>query len=193
MPPALVADYGRYVFGLYGSIPAVPNPRDFAGYLDLFKGKMHNNIVAQAPHGVIRLAVKGWATGPATPDEIAAMQKLVRECMEAGAVGFNTGLGYAPAAHAALPEIVALCKVAAEYGGVYAAHMRNYGDERDASIAETVAISEQAGIPVHINHFSRHTEPSTPRPRRRGRAASTSPGTPTPTPPAARCSPTACR
>ena len=154
MPPAMLQEFGRYVFGIYASIPAVSNPLDFAGYLDLFKGRMHNNIVAQAPHGVIRLAVKGWATGPAMPDEVTAMQKLVRECMEAGAVGFNTGLGYAPAAHAALPEIVALCKVVAEYGGVYSAHMRNYGDERDASIAETVGISEQTGIPVHINHFS---------------------------------------
>jgi N-acyl-D-amino-acid deacylase len=74
--------------------------------------------------------------------------------MEAGAVGIATGLDYVPASHSDLHELVELSKIVAEYGGVYATHMRGYDDEsRETAINEIIAISEQAGIGVHISHF----------------------------------------
>lgn len=153
MPRALFADYYRYVNGIYGPVDVDWNCADFADYLARFAGRIRNNIVAQAPHGVIRLAVKGWAQGPASADELSVMRALTRQCMEAGAVGLNTGLAYAPACFDSLRELVALCLVVAEYGGVYSAHMRSYGADIAASLAETVGIAEQTGIPVHISHF----------------------------------------
>jgi N-acyl-D-amino-acid deacylase len=153
LPPDLLADYWRYIFGIYVDSSVITGWRTVQAYLDAFTGRCHNNIVSMAPHGAIRLAACGWKTGPATPAEMDVQKRLVREWMDAGAVGLNTGLGYAPAMYADVHEIAELCKVTAPYGGVYAAHMRNYGPERDASIAETVTISREGGVPVHIDHF----------------------------------------
>ena len=153
LTPDLLADYWRYIFGIYVDSSVITGWPTVQAYLDAFSGKIRNNIVSMAPHGIIRLAARGWKTGPATAGEMAVQKRLIREWMDAGAVGLNTGLGYAPAVYADVHELVELCKVVADYGGAYAAHMRNYGPERDASIDETSAIAIEAGIPVHINHF----------------------------------------
>jgi N-acyl-D-amino-acid deacylase len=154
LPPAQLAEYRRYLYGVYGDADVGWDWRTFPEYLERFRGHVLNNLVAQVPHGAIRLAVKGWAPGPASEDELEAMRRLTRECMEAGAVALSTGLDYSPAAHSDLKELVELAKVIAEYGGVYATHMRGYGaTEREAAIAETIAIAEQAGIGVHLSHF----------------------------------------
>lgn len=154
LPPQRLTEYRRYLYGVYGDADVGWDWRTCAEYLQRFKGQVYNNIVPQVPHGAVRLAVKGWAAGPANDAELEAMRRLTRECMEAGAVGFNTGLDYVPTAHADLRELVELSKVVAAYGGVYATHMRGYGPaERETAIAETVAIAEQADIGVHISHF----------------------------------------
>ncbi len=149
----LLDEYRRYTFGIYGNADIGWDWHSIGEYLQRFSGRCHNNIAAQAPHGLIRLAAKGWALGPANAAEIKAMQAMTREWMEAGAVSLCAGLGYPPGSHADAHEIAILCKVVAEYGGVYDAHMRNYGGDRDASIAETVTIAQEASIPVHIDHF----------------------------------------
>ncbi len=153
IPRRLFDDYYRYIFGIYGPVDVTWDCESISSYLAQFKGRIRNNIACKVPHGVVRLAVKGWQTGPATDDELKAMGRIVRDWMEAGAVAFDTGLGYAPASYSDLRELVYLSKIVAGYGGVYTAHMRNYGPERAASIAETVAIARQAEIPVNIDHF----------------------------------------
>jgi N-acyl-D-amino-acid deacylase len=154
LPPDLLAQYWRYISGIYVDRIATTGWPSVSAYLDAFTGHSRNNFVSMAPHGIIRLAAKGWAPGPATRSELDVQQRLVHEWMEAGAVGLNSGLGYAPAYYADAHEIAELCKVVARYGGVYAAHMRSYGPGRDASIAETSIIAEEGGVPVHIDHFA---------------------------------------
>lgn len=151
LPPAWLAEYRRYLCALYGDAAVGWDWQSFPEYLARFEGRIANNVAAQVPHGVVRLAVKGWTPGPASEEELAAMARLVREDLEAGAVGLNTGLEYVPATHSDLQELVALSRVVAEYGGVYAAHMRGTTAQ---GLAETVAVAEQAGVPVHISHFS---------------------------------------
>ncbi|HEY2998685.1 MAG TPA: amidohydrolase family protein [Acidimicrobiales bacterium] len=51
------------------------------------------DVSALVPHGAVRAYVmgdRGGANAEATPDEIEAMAKVVREAIEAGAVGFST-------------------------------------------------------------------------------------------------------
>jgi N-acyl-D-amino-acid deacylase len=171
LSPARLKEYRSYVHGIYGDVDLDWDWRNFGEYLDRFKGSVYNNVASQIPHGVVRLAVKGWAAGPANDDELGAMRRLARECMENGSVGIAVGLDYAPASHSDLRELVELSKVAAEYGGVYAAHMRGYDDEgREAAVAETLAIAEGAGIGVHISHFfgNPHIYASTESGRGRG-------------------------
>jgi N-acyl-D-amino-acid deacylase len=171
LPAGRMKEYRSYLHGIYGDVDLDWNWRTFDEYLNSFEGRIYNNVAPQIPHGVIRLAVKGWAAGPANNDELVAMCRLARECMENGSVGIATGLDYAPASHSDLRELVELSKVAAEYGGKYATHMRGYGDDsREIALAEVVAIAEQANIGVHINHFFGNPQiyASTEAARRRG-------------------------
>ncbi|CAN5612932.1 D-aminoacylase [soil metagenome] len=120
-------------------------------YLSLFEGASPANVVPQVPHLPIRLAVMGWDARPATDTEIEAMKPLVREWL-AGAVAFNTGLDYQPAAYADTHELVELSRLAAAEGAFYAAHIR-YGDLGKAGAwQETFEIAREAGTPVHISH-----------------------------------------
>jgi N-acyl-D-amino-acid deacylase len=88
-----------------------------------------------------------------TADELMQMEAIVEQGMKDGAVGLSTGLIYVPGTYAKTDEIVALARVAARYGGLYATHMRNEGDKVADAIRESIQIGEQAGLPVEISHF----------------------------------------
>src|SRR5439155_997936 len=103
------------------------------------------NVAYLIPNGNIRLEVIGLEPRPATPAELGAMQRLVREGMEAGAVGLSTGLDYIPSLYADAREIAALCEVIAPYGGVYVTHMRGYGARAPFAMDEVYRIAAESG------------------------------------------------
>ena len=105
--------------------------------------------------GTPEFAGSSWAMsiGRPRPTELEKMKSLVREAMEAGAIGLSTALIYPPAVYASTDEIVALARVAGEYGGSYFTHMRNEGDRLLEAIDEALLIGKQAGTPVHIFHL----------------------------------------
>ncbi|MFD2132126.1 amidohydrolase family protein [Pseudogracilibacillus auburnensis] len=123
-------------------------------FLTLFDGNIPSNLVLQVPHLSVRVEVMGWDNRSATDDELVKMELLVRDWMEAGAVSFCTGLEYEPMRHADTRELIQLSKVAAQYGGIYVAHQRGYGDNVEVGCQETYAIAKEANIPVHISHFT---------------------------------------
>ena len=102
--------------------------KSFPDYLNYLKGKVGINVLALMPHSPVRLAVMGENAykREAKPEEIDAMKKVVREGLEAGAVGFSSSPRGGPAVHAGTPstfatqdEIVELANLAAEYGGCF--------------------------------------------------------------------------
>ncbi|MFC5651097.1 amidohydrolase family protein [Paenibacillus solisilvae] len=123
-------------------------------FLSLFKGNIPSNIVLQVPHASVRLAAMGWKDSWATDDEIKVMEKITREWMEMGAKAFATGLEYEPMRRSDLRELVALSKVVSEYGGIYVAHQRGYGNNVHLGCKETFSIGRLAEIPVHISHLA---------------------------------------
>ena len=66
----------------------------FPEYMDYLDGKKFDmDIGVQIPHAPMRVYVmgqRGLDREPATPSDIAAMRKLTREAMAAGAIGFST-------------------------------------------------------------------------------------------------------
>ncbi len=111
------------------------------------------NLATLIAHGSVRARVMKYANRAPTADELAEMQRLVAKAMEDGALGLSTGLIYAPGSFAQTDEIVALARVVARFGGVYATHMRNEGNGVLEAIEEAIAIGEQAGLPVEISHL----------------------------------------
>ena len=86
------------------------------------------------------------------------MQDYVRRGMREGAIGLSTGLFYSPGTFATTEEVVALNRVAAEYGGIYDTHDRDLGASYPGigyleSMKEAIAIGERAGTPVIFSHI----------------------------------------
>ncbi len=104
-------------------------------------------------HNNVRDAVMGNDNRAPTDDELGRMQDLVREAMDAGVFGLSTGLIYLPGTYSETGEVVALARVVAEEGGIYASHIRNEFDRVAEAIEEAIAVGREAGLPVHISHF----------------------------------------
>ena len=111
------------------------------------------NAVQTVGHTQVRALTVGLEDRQATPEQMGHMKALVREAMEAGAIGLSTSLIYPPAVFASEAEITELAKVAGEYGGRYYTHMRNEGDRLLEAIDEALRIGRAAGTPVHIFHL----------------------------------------
>ncbi|GIU83047.1 MAG: D-aminoacylase [Acidobacteria bacterium] len=127
---------------------------DIAEFLGRYKEKpLTVNLGTLIGHGSVRAKVMGFDDRQPTPDEQAQMEAIVEKAMKDGALGLSTGLIYSPGTFAKTDEIVALAKIAARYGGVYASHIRDEGTEVVKAINEAIEIGEKAGIPVEISHF----------------------------------------
>ena len=101
----------------------------------------------------VREMVIGYADRAPTRDELEQMQELVGQGLRQGAMGISTALEYPPAPYATTEELIALAKVAARYGGIYATHMRDEGDGEMAALDETFRIGREAHIAIEIFHL----------------------------------------
>lgn len=131
---------------------------DFAGYRDAIAQKLAVNVAPLVGHSVIRL----WVMGPAsqeraaTPDEIKAMQDLLRSCLEAGAVGLSTSFvdldehgRPVPSRFAPFSELDALSAVLGEYGRMLQCVPEFYDtDITIARIDQLAELSLKHGIPT---------------------------------------------
>lgn len=100
-----------------------------------------------------REMVIGYGDRKPTLGELRQMQAIVARAMRAGAFGVSTALQYPPATYSTTPELIALAKTAAQYGGIYATHMRSEGNAEMAALDEVFEIARQAHIPAEIFHL----------------------------------------
>jgi dihydroorotase/N-acyl-D-amino-acid deacylase len=146
----MIAD-GREGYEHYG---VTPGWTTLAGYFAEFERRGSAiNLGTFVGAGGVRNLVLGKDNRPATPQELAAMEKAVAQAMEEGAFGLSTSLIYVPDTYASTEEIVALAKVAARYGGSYITHQRNEDDTIDQSLDEVFRIAREAQIPAEIYHL----------------------------------------
>jgi len=104
-------------------------------------------------HGSLRIAEVGLRQGPVEEEHLVAMEETLAACLSEGAVGFSTGLMYAPGSSAPASELERLCRVVARQDKVYATHMRSYfGDILD-SIAEQLGLARRTGCRLQISHL----------------------------------------
>ena len=106
-----------------------------------------------------RVAVLGQSSNAPTPEELARMKALMEIAMKAGAMGMTTALIYPPSSYAKTDELIEMAKVAGQYGGIYASHIRGEGKELVQSIEEAIAIGEKGKLPVEIFHLKAAYQP----------------------------------
>ncbi len=128
--------------------------RTMAEYFQVVEAKgLPINFAQTVGHTQVRRIVLGDADRRPSDEELARMKDLVREAMQAGAIGVSTSLIYPPAVYATTEEIAALAEVAGQYGGRYYTHMRNEGDQLAEAIDEALEIGRRGNTPVHIFHL----------------------------------------
>ncbi|MEO6212706.1 MAG: D-aminoacylase [Vicinamibacterales bacterium] len=125
-----------------------------AEYLQTLERRgVSQNVASYIGATTIREHVVGLEDRKPTPEELDEMRRLVRQEMEAGALGIGTSLIYAPAFYASTEELIELCRVAAQYRGKYISHMRSEGNRLLEGVDELIRISREAHIPAEIYHL----------------------------------------
>jgi N-acyl-D-amino-acid deacylase len=145
------------IFGEGGSAAPADGKQgwtDFKGYFALLlKQGISTNIGSYVGSSQIWTHIRGERAGPPTAEELTRMTAQVRQAMEQGALGVASSLSGPPGSWIDTETLVAMCKTAAPYGGIYSTHMRTEGQGVFESVAEAIDIGRRAGVPVDIIHL----------------------------------------
>ena len=118
------------------------------------------NVASFIGGGTLRVNAVGYADRPATPAELDRMRALVAEEMADGALGIASALIYPPGSYAGTAELTELCKVAAEYDGCYASHVRGEGENLHEALTEFLGIVRDAGLRGEVFHLKASGRPN---------------------------------
>ena len=110
------------------------------------------NVAALVGHANLRLAAMRDPAAQPTAEEQQAMERMLAAALEAGAVGFSTGLAYQPGGAAQPPELEGLARVAAARGAMHTSHIRNEGDEVEAAVEEVLSVGRSTGCATVLSH-----------------------------------------
>ncbi|MFZ1788794.1 MAG: D-aminoacylase [Saprospiraceae bacterium] len=123
-------------------------------YLEFLEKKgVAPNVASFVGATTLRLNAVGFDDREPTLQELEDMRAMVRTAMEEGAVGIASALIYAPGFYAKTEELIEICKVAAEYDGMYISHMRSEGNRFLESLDELIEIADKAKIRAEVYHL----------------------------------------
>jgi N-acyl-D-amino-acid deacylase len=111
------------------------------------------NVASYVGAGQVWECVMGDSFERPTTEQMTEMKRLVAEAMTDGAFGLSTALMMPPNGLATTDDLIEMCKVVHQHGGIYSTHMRDEGLGVFDSIREAIRIGEGAGVPVDIIHL----------------------------------------
>ncbi len=118
------------------------------------------NVAALVGHSTLRVRTMSSLDRVAEPAEIAAMQTLLAEALQAGAIGLSTGTFYPPAVKATTEEIVEVGRPLTASGGLYVTHMRDESDRVMEALDETFRIGRELDVAVVVSHHKVQNTPN---------------------------------
>jgi len=123
-------------------------------YLQFLEDKgVATNVASFIGATTLRINAVGYEDRAPNTEEMHLMKELVHQGMKEGAMGIGSSLIYAPAFYSSTEELIELCKVAAQYDGMYISHMRSEGNRLIESVDELITIAHEAGIRAEIYHL----------------------------------------
>ncbi|KAF1046667.1 MAG: N-acyl-D-aspartate deacylase [Herbaspirillum frisingense] len=126
----------------------------FASYVDAVNAAQPAiNVAALVGHTALRNNHMDRLDRAASAQEIAGMRAQLTEALEHGALGLSTGLAYGNAINAPTEEVLALAEPLAEFGGMYATHLRSEFADILEAMDEAFRIGKHARVPVVISHL----------------------------------------
>lgn len=125
---------------------------EYFDYLE--KRDLALNVGMCIGNGTVRMASRGFEPGKRlSPDELRTAHKLLRDGLDAGALGVTMGIVYAPENCYDLQGFTEVLEPMKEYGVPLVTHIRGYGDLLHGSLREVISIAETLGVPLHISHM----------------------------------------
>lgn len=136
---------------IYGYSDDLPVAWSSAGeyFEELERARPAVNVASLVPNGQLRLATLGLAERAADAHELAEMQALLRESLDAGAWGYSTGLEYAQEQGAPEEEVTALARLAP----FYATHTRRRDEGAAGAVAEALRTAGRAEVRLQVSHL----------------------------------------
>lgn len=167
----LKAEHRKKLVGMFNQIEEMPPKafdegvvwdwETFEEYIERIERDLTINVAPLVGHSLLRLWVMGDAAmqRSATPEEVTKLQALLRECLDAGAVGLSTSyvdmdetLQPVPCRHADAGELDALASVLGEYGRMLQIVHEFYdGDVSVARVDELAHLSIKHDIPTTLS------------------------------------------
>jgi N-acyl-D-aspartate/D-glutamate deacylase len=148
-PEARQPELVRYLQAVLG--PHATSFADLGAYVDALPA-LTTNLASLVGHGTLRAGTTGFERRAADRRERREAEALLDAALGDGAVGFSSGLIYAPGSYAATDELIELARVAARRGRPYVTHMRDEMDGVDEAIDEALRIGAASGAAVQISH-----------------------------------------
>ncbi len=111
------------------------------------------NFATLVGHGTLRRGVMKDETRPIHDTEVEVMERLLKQALREGAIGFSTGLLYTHARGAHMNEILRLVELLRGDKGVYATYVRDEGKGLVAAVEEAVTVARKSKVPLHISHL----------------------------------------
>lgn len=155
LPKKYVGDWKKNLAGLDGESNSISwdYPTVDSYLLQLEQAGICTNAAYLIPHGNVRMEAMGLDDRKATAAEIEKMKQIVRRDMQSGALGLSSGLIYIPCTYGDKDEIAELCKVVAEFDGVFVVHQRSEAELILPSMDEIFYIARKSGVKIHFSHF----------------------------------------
>lgn len=147
----------------------------FPEYLDALDARRRDiDVAAYLPHSPLRvyaMGARGAEREPATADDLARMQELAREAMEAGALGFATSRlmihktmdgQHIPSFEADNAELVAIAQALKDTGKGVVQMVLNLYAGWEAELSHLIKVVESSGRPATFTYAVGNTGPVTP-------------------------------
>ena len=145
----------QYLSGILGLPPENLDMSSVKAFRANYHKKVSINTAYPVSHGALRMEAVGFYDRPLTGKTLDHAKSLLSEGMQQGSVGLATGMSYHPNAWSTTEELIELCKVVAEAGGVYITHLRDVNPDRGyggGGIPEALEIGKRSGVKVHFSH-----------------------------------------
>ena len=136
---------------------SVPQKGPVGGFKETFAAidemGISENIAWLVGHNTLR-HVAGVYGPEYTEEQFQIMEKHLRESLEAGCVGFSTGLEFEPGRQATHEEVSRLVGILQEYDGIYTSHIKNRDSQVLESMEEFIQTLREHPVRGVLSHFN---------------------------------------
>ncbi|MEH3138563.1 MAG: amidohydrolase family protein [Mycolicibacterium neoaurum] len=128
--------------------------RSFGELLDtVHGGGTTQNLMWFVGHTALRTAAASRAAHDGV-DRRAELIRLLEAALEAGAIGFSSGLEYGSGRFADTDELAELASVCGKRDGMYSSHIRNRDTGLAAAVDEFFDVVHRGGVRAQISHLN---------------------------------------